>query len=325
MISQLNKNPFIVYKFADSNSLSWNSLLKTSNNFTFQFERRFLNFYQESVEEHSIMAEDELGKPLALLPLAVNRTERKLVSFSKSTYGGLIFADGVNQVSQKAILNSFLSYLAKLFPGYELELRLPPNYIQHRSFLIQPWLLWNFQFSPLVINIHNVIDLKRPLRMKSSRIKRNFSSDVYIVETSSTENISALWFLLEKQLSMRHAAKPAHSAEQLIALKELFPEEVKIFIAKSKAESLLGGLVFFNTNQSYHLQYMAISDIGRSQSIGDSLVLESIELAKKEQKFFFNFGHSNENLGKTLNDGLFAFKSKFGGSPCLSMTWNRKL
>jgi lipid II:glycine glycyltransferase (peptidoglycan interpeptide bridge formation enzyme) len=58
---------------------------------------------------------------------------------------------------------------------------------------------------------------------------------------------------------------------------------------------------------------MGSNSLGREKSAMDVLVEKAISIAIGKGICFLDFGHSNENYGKSINSGLYRFKSKFGG------------
>jgi hypothetical protein len=62
-----------------------------------------------------------------------------------------------------------------------------------------------------------------------------------------------------------------------------------------------------------HIQYMSASESGRTHQAMDLLVQIVLTRAEQADVSFLDFGHSNEDGGRLLNEGLYQFKSKFGG------------
>ena len=61
------------------------------------------------------------------------------------------------------------------------------------------------------------------------------------------------------------------------------------------------------------MQYIASSELGNANSALDAVFQKIISSAKDNEVRYFDFGTSNENEGKILNNGLYKFKTEFGG------------
>ena len=61
-----------------------------------------------------------------------------------------------------------------------------------------------------------------------------------------------------------------------------------------------------------HSQYIASSDTGHAVNALDMVFEYCIDESTSLGKRYFDFGISNENGGKVLNEGLYTFKSEFG-------------
>ena len=76
---------------------------------------------------------------------------------------------------------------------------------------------------------------------------------------------------------------------------------------------VVAGVVLFNSTNVWHAQYIASNEIGYSLSALDAIFESLIDVAKTSGALYFDFGTSNEQDGLVLNDGLYRFKSEFGG------------
>jgi lipid II:glycine glycyltransferase (peptidoglycan interpeptide bridge formation enzyme) len=113
-------------------------------------------------------------------------------------------------------------------------------------------------------------------------------------------------------LARKHGATPVHSLAEMMELVCLFPDSIKLFVAKLNDEVLAGTLLFIS-REVVHAQYIASNLMGYSLSALDMVFNEAIEFSKNLNMNYFDFGISNENQGLCLNEGLYEFKSEFGG------------
>lgn len=319
----MEKQLFIDY-YSDDFQSEWDTFIHLNKCFTFQFQRKFLDLYNNEATDVSMMIRDKSDSLLAVIPLSANFATRELISHAKSTYGGVFFAMKTSLAMKKAIYAAIVSVLKNKFSGFTLELRVPPSHLTSENYSVDKWALWNNGFQPTVGVLHSAINLKEELNLIPGRVKKNHD-DVKIVESSSSNQIIEFWDLLTRTLLERHGVEPVHNSKQILRLIELFPLSIRIFLAQSNFQEIYGGLVFFNTSRAYHLQYMAVGEIGRKKSVGDALIAESINIAMREDFEIFGFGHSNENRGKDVNFGLVSFKEKFGSHLNETFCWKIQL
>jgi lipid II:glycine glycyltransferase (peptidoglycan interpeptide bridge formation enzyme) len=88
---------------------------------------------------------------------------------------------------------------------------------------------------------------------------------------------------------------------------------------------VVAGVLLFITPTAHHAQYIASSGTGYAISALDLVFEYAIKAARNQDKRWFDFGISNENEGKLLNDGLYRFKSEFGGGGTVHEFYELKL
>ena len=93
-------------------------------------------------------------------------------------------------------------------------------------------------------------------------------------------------------------------------LAERFPDDIKLYIGERDGK-MLAGTVIFENGHTVHTQYLANSDEGRQCGALD-VVIDYLMREVYADKTYFDFGISNENEGRYLNEGLIAQKEGFG-------------
>ena len=107
-----------------------------------------------------------------------------------------------------------------------------------------------------------------------------------------------------------HEVKAVHSGAELRLLAERFPANIKLYVGEKDGEMLTGAVVFEN-GQTVHTQYLANSDEGRQCGALD-VVIDYLLREVYADRMYFDFGISNENEGRYLNEGLIAQREGFG-------------
>ena len=115
-----------------------------------------------------------------------------------------------------------------------------------------------------------------------------------------------------ENLERKHGQKPVHTIEDIKLLANLFPKEICCVCGLLNGKVEVGTLLFM-TSTSYHAQYIASSETGYIVSGLDAVFEYCIKQAHENNKRWFDFGISTENAGLLLNNGLYQFKSEFGG------------
>jgi lipid II:glycine glycyltransferase (peptidoglycan interpeptide bridge formation enzyme) len=124
--------------------------------------------------------------------------------------------------------------------------------------------------------------------------------------------LGELWCVVRQNLARKYDVHPVHSLEELTMLKERFPELIQVRCALIDGV-VIAGVVFFNAARVWHAQYIAASEVAYEVSALDAVFDAAIIEAQQAGARYFDFGTSNQDGGKVLNDGLYRFKSEFGG------------
>ena len=164
-------------------------------------------------------------------------------------------------------------------------------------------------------DLWNAIDLHRaPItsdRMQSIRKAEN--RGIEIEENNSAATHAAFLAMLADRLSERYSTEPAHTLEEMQMLRELFPSQISLWIARDQTGNLLAGAWIFDLRPAaIHTQYLATTQAGRESSAQDLLLSRMIDRATAGGARYFSFGASTEGEGTILNSGLFNYKASFG-------------
>jgi hypothetical protein len=156
-----------------------------------------------------------------------------------------------------------------------------------------------------------VLDLSKPLLLAKDRkegIKRGEKNKLEIREEHDFE---LFWnTILIPNLKQKHQAKPVHTLEEIQFLKTKFPLNIRQFNVYYQ-NTIVAGTTIFETDTVAHSQY--ISGNETKNDLGSLDFLHNHLLTKVfHQKKYFDFGISNENEGKNINQGLSYWKESFG-------------
>ncbi len=116
--------------------------------------------------------------------------------------------------------------------------------------------------------------------------------------------------ILIPNLNEKYLTDPTHSLSEIKFLQKRFPKNIRQFNVY-KENLIVGGATIFETKTTAHVQYISANE--NKQDLGTLDLLFYILITETfHHKSFFDFGTSNENNGKQLNNGLSYWKESFG-------------
>ena len=294
----------------------WDNFVWQSNNGNIFHTRRFLSYHPpERFEDHSLIFKKD-KRVIALFPATVRYEQHRriLTSHRGASYGGLItnFHVGIRETFD--IVEKLIRYARdNQFHGIDLT---PPPIVYHKrpSHYVDFALVKN-GFGYRKREISSVI----PLTFSETEVLYTFSAEsrravrrgVKLgVEVRECEDYEAFYQILKRNLKMRHNVTPTHSLEELLLLKQIFPERIKLFGAFAE-ERMVAGVVMFICNPQVVLAFYISHDEDFQQYRGvNCLFFEIIKWAIREKYAYLDFGIFTVNMDP--NWGLGRFKESFG-------------
>ena len=287
----------------------WNRFIAGAKNATFLFHRDFMEYHSDRFDDFSLLVSDG-EKLIAVMP--AHRKEQVVYSHLGLTYGGVVYSGRIRQTEVIAVLKSVLHFLnrngvdtlyIKSIPAiYHLK---PADELSYALFVANAKLVRRDSLS--------VLDLSKPYSISKTRreaIRRGERNGLIIKEEP---NFALFWEqILIPNLLTKHGAKPVHSIDEIEKLHRLFPENIRHFNVYHN-DKIVAGTTIFVSEQVAHPQY--ISGQSEKNELGslDYLYHYLITDVFKDKRFF-DFGISNEDQGRKLNQGLIFWKESFGAS-----------
>lgn len=302
----------IIRPYSAHDAPMWDEFCNGALQSTLLHTRRFLSYHGERFLDCSLVIEED-GKCLGLYPAAVSpRNGTLVVSHPGITYGGVIHQGGLRGERMVDALSKVGLHYRAL--GYErLIYKAVPIFYHRAPAQDDLYALFRLGYQRLRCDLSSTIDLGHRLPVSERRrrsLKKANKAGVNIVE--GIQYLAPLWSVLAGNLESKHGVEPVHTLSEIMMLAGRFPIEIRCVCAQLNNE-VVAGVVLFITASAYHAQYIASTDTGYKVSALDMVFDQIIQTAIQEKKRWFDFGISNENEGKCLNDGLYRFKSEFGG------------
>lgn len=289
----------------------WNDFCAGAANATFLYSRTFLSYHENRFKDLSIFIM-ESGRIVGLFPAAESPLDSRLViSHPGITYGGIVHDGWLCGSRMIQALSALSEYYSKV--GYLRLVYKAIPYIYSKS-PAQDDLYGLFRARALRTrcDLSCAIDLTHR-RQPGERRRRSLKKAQKTVTLSSNlVLLDDLWKVIAKNLDRKYDTKPVHSLKDLKLLTQRFPENIIIRCALIDGQ-VEAGVIFFNSCFVWHAQYIAASERAYDVSALDAVFDSAIREAHQVGVRYFDFGTSNEDDGKVLNDGLYRFKSEFGG------------
>lgn len=297
---------YTIVKYHSGYYTQWNEFVTKSKNGTFLFQRDFMEYHSDRFEDYSLLVFEE-DKLIAVLP--AHKTDNTLYSHLGLTYGGLVYSEKIKLATVIKAFRTLLEYLSlnninklyiKLVPS--IYHKYPADEFSYALFVADAKL--TRKDSLCVIDQNNKLPVTKT---RKESIRRGIRNGLIIREEPEFE---LFWNeILIPNIANKHAVKPVHTVEEIIALHGKFPQNIRHFNVYHN-NKIVAGTTIFITARVTHPQY--ISGNKDKNELGSLDFLYSYLIEVFQDKQYFDFGISNEEQGRKLNESLIFWKESFG-------------
>ncbi len=299
-----------ISRYSHSIKSEWDAFVDASKNGTFLFRRDYMEYHADRFPDHSYVFTDDDGRIVALLP-ATLREGRVLSSHAGLTYGGLVLSDRTSGVNPLVMFDMLREEMRKEELCKLIYKAIP--HIYHRQGAEEDlYALFRNNAVLSVRNLSTAINLRNPIassRLGKRAEKRQRKGNISVNEV---ESCRSFWDIIIEDRRIRHNVRPVHTAAELDYLKSRFPDNILFYTACDEAGEVLGGAVIYLDRGVIHLQYAACTQRGKDMYAADVIYHELI-FNTLPGNAWFDFGISNEDAGRYLNEGMVHHKEEFGG------------
>ena len=240
--------------------------------------------------------------------MPANKVGNSLYSHQGLTYGGLVFTAKVKGAKVEVVLNAVLYFLKE--NSFETFYYKPiPNFYFPEGnneidfFLFKRGAVLDRKEMNLAVN------LELPLQISKSKLKHFRRIEDLDLDIMEEEDFNPFWEkILEPRLLEKFNVKPVHTKEEILLLKQNFPENIRQYSVYQNDE-IIAGITIFETENVVKSQYGATSKKGEEFRALDFLFINLIEKYKRNGKRFFDMGIVNEENESGYHSGL--LKQKF--------------
>ena len=106
-----------------------------------------------------------------------------------------------------------------------------------------------------------------------------------------------------------------------VAIRPPAPPNAERVIDLPDGAMVAGSWLIQHREGAWHTQYLACAEAGRPMRAQDVLMDALVSHFRDEGAQTLSFGACTEDEGRTVNDGLLTFKTKFGGGAVTAATF----
>lgn len=310
----------------------WDNFVLQSNNGTIFHRQKFFDYHPENrFDFHHLMFYDE-NKLIAVLPAAVREEGKSLESPIGASYGGIVLGN-IKYRKNEEIVDALLEYSAR--QGFQKILLTPAPHLYQKR-LIQD-IDYALAFKGFDFERHyishvvehgrgdHVAGFRSTARKYIHRYQRN--PDLTVKLANTTREFEEMYpILLENKV--RHNARPTHTLDELLRIRELFPNEINLFAVRLKDKLIAASLNFSCNSQVllcfYNMMQYEFEKLTPTYVVMHEVIKWSIANGFK----FFDIGVSQNTTAEnpmTPSYLLVDFKEQFNAKGILRSTFRKIL
>ena len=306
----------------------WEKFISDSNNGTIFQKQAFLQYHiNRKFVDGSLVIKNK-STIVAVVPAAVK--QNILYSHPGSSYGGIVLSDNLDFKMIHDILKVIDEYcIAQKYKA--LFLINSPSIYQKQSDQSLDYLLqWN-GFKQTELYISHAVDMSKTSDILSLLTKRKRR---YI---NNNQELNSLTFEEEAYLDefydilitskKKYNTTPTHSLEELIKLKDMFPQQIKLLVTRNENKIIGGSLIFFTNDNVALVFYNTILKKYRESQIAMLQLYKCMEIAKKYNLHWIDFGVSHtpeEENPLAPKFSLIHFKEQFNAKGVLRIAYQKE-
>ena len=299
---------FEIRRYTAADEAVWNKFVAQSKNGTFLFNRAYMDYHSHRFNDFSLLFHKN-NRLFAVMP--AHRCDDTFCTHLGLTYGGLIMGYDATAADVVVLFEELNEYLQSA--GFRKVVYRSIPWVYHRLPSEEDLYAMFWKCHPHIKRrmAGTVIAIDRNLTWRKDHRRRLQQAHSKGVTVKADASLDEFWPLLESNLQQRFAASPVHSLEEIKLLKSRFPDSIIQYSAYLDGQ-IIGGVTFYVMGHVLHGQYSSTNDIGK-QSGAMEAIYEQVLYHDFRHFSYLDFGTSNEEGGRVLNEGLIAHKEGYGG------------
>ena len=312
-------------KFDEIDNNIWDGFVENSVNGTIFHTRKFISYHPKNRFEDCSLEFYKKNKLFSVFP-AVDfkyNGKRTLLSHRGASYGGFVYNEGLSIREAHDLVGNLVDF-AKQENFQQIMMTLPPIIYERRLSNYIDFSLIKYGFQYVKRDVSSIVRLEDTIAENVSKFKpvnrtAFRKANKLGVKIRQTEDYAEFYDILKHNLKIRHNVQPTHTLDELIKLKNMYPDKIRFFGAYVK-EEMVAGVVMFDCNAEVTLAFYISHKESMQEFRGVNLLFYHIIKDSIEKGFhYLDFGIFTVNMEP--NFGLGRFKEGFGSSGVLRDTF----
>lgn len=305
-----------IVRYNHNDEANWDEFVWSANNGNIFHSRQFLNYHPKDRFVDYSLSFYKKGKRIALFPAIEFQHDDGKILFSHrgASYGGFVTKDTLPIHDSFELVEALLKFAKDnqfnridITPPPQVYLRRPSNYMDFA--LVQNGFSYRKRevssVIPLDFSRENILTTFNEGSRRA--VRRGKKLGVVVKES---DQYKEFYDILEKNLRLRHNVTPTHTLDELLLLKDLFPDRIKLFAA-FKDNTMVAGVVMFICNPRVVLAFYISHNENYQEFRGVNVLFHDIiDWGISKGYNFLDFGIFTVN--EDTNWGLARFKESFG-------------
>lgn len=312
-------------KYSAKLEKEWDEFIDSSDNGTIFHLRKFLSYHPKGRFNDASFVLYKNNRMFSLFPaVLIERDGKKILSsHGGASYGGFVYDSNLNLKEAFSLVESVVEF-SKDLKCDRIQITIPPIIYQSKYSNYIDFALIKNGFTYLKRDVSSVVQLDvdedkllhtyRP--EARTAVNKAVKKGIKIMEC---EEFEEYYKILEKNLKLRHNVTPTHTLPELLKLKKIFPDKIRLWGA-FLGDKLIAGVCNFSANEKVVLAfYISHNEDYQEYRAVNLLFFEIMKKYKEEGFKFLDFGIFTVNMDP--NWGLGRFKENFGARGILRDTF----
>ncbi len=291
---------------------AWDRFVSGSANGGLLYTRRFLDYHDARFNDASLMFREPRGGLIGLLPLAAVDAVT-VVSHPGSSFGGLV-TQRPDPLLTAQMLVLAAAHLQEA--GFRTMAIVTQPSLFHRQPDDSAQIFLTQAGRTTALHLWSVFQLANhsPIGKKRAHAVRAFHRAGQVIRQSDEPaDYRNFYHMLTDNLAARHQARPVHSFDEVMALRERLGASARLFTASTAGGEMLAATWIWDyENGVWHSQYICSTAAGREHDAVDALILHCQEQARTAGQRVYSLGRNTGPDGWSVNEGLLKFKKRLG-------------
>jgi hypothetical protein len=303
----------------------WEDFTASSNNGTLFHTRKFLSYHTPDKFKDSSLLFLEDNKIVSVLTAAEIKKDGLLTlnSHPGASYGGFVYKDNLSIRQAFGLTESLVEFsLANKIE--RIVITNSPFVYQKRYNNYLDFAFMKNDFKYLKREVSSVValdvaedDVLKLFRPEARTSLRKAEKSGVVIKKS--EDYEEYYDILKSNLALRHHVQPAHTLEELLKLKKLFPQKIQLIGAYLKNKMIAGVINFYCNDKVVLVFYISHNPDFQEYRAVNLLFYNTIKDSIKKKLHYLDFGLFTVNMDP--NWGLGRFKESFGARGILRDTF----